>query len=281
MSLVSMKELLFVAENSDYAVGSFSVTNMEVVMGAIKAAEELNSPMILQIAEVRLPYSPLDYIGPLMVEAATTAKVPVPIHFDHGQDINLIKSAIDFGFTSVMFDGSKYPLEQNIKLTKSVKEYAHDRGIDVEGEIGRVGGSEDGSEDISMMITDVDEAVRFCKETGVDALAIAIGNAHGVYKQEPKLQFKRLREIDEQVNIPLVLHGGSGISQADFRKCIEFGIKKINVATSTLISVTQKLENLFRNTENVDYYRYQNEVVEAAYECVKEHILIFKSDNKA
>lgn len=281
MALVRMKELLEDADKSDYGVGAFSIANMEMIMGAVKAAEELNSPIILQIAEVRLKHSPLDLIGPAMIEAAKEAKVPVAVHLDHGTTIETIKQALDLGFTSVMFDGSHLPLDENIKKTKEVINLAKQYDATVEAEIGRVGGSEDGSEDINMLITSVKDAKKFYEETKVDALAIAIGNAHGVYKKAPDLQFSRLKEIDDEVEIPLVLHGGSGIEADGFRKCIKNGIKKINVATATFNNVVTRVGELFKNSKSIEYFTYHEKVIYGAYENVKKHIEIFGSNNRA
>jgi fructose-bisphosphate aldolase, class II len=280
MALVSMKTLLEKAEQQNYAVGSFSVANMEMIIGTIKAAEELNSPIILQIAEVRLNHSPLQLIGPMMVSAAKEAKVPVAVHFDHGTTLEKIEESIKLGFTSVMIDGSKYPLEENIEVTKKVVKLARDYGVDTEAEIGKVGRSEDGLEDIKMAYTDKDEAEIFCKSTGIDALAIAIGNAHGVYIGEPKLDFTILKNIDQAVNVPLVLHGGSGISDDDFRKCIELGIRKINVATATFISVEENVRKLYREPKEIGYYDLHVAEIEGAYNNVKRHIKVFGSENK-
>ena len=193
--LVNMRDLLSDAQKGNYAVGSFSVANMEMVLGVIKAAEELNAPIILQIAEVRLKQSPLEIIGPLMVAAARNAKVPVAVHFDHGKTIEKITQALEIGFTSVMFDGSHLPLDENIEFTKKIIEIARKYDASVEAEIGCVGGSEDGSEDIAINCTKPEDAVKFENETGVDALAIAIGNAHGNYKSTPKLRFDILSEV--------------------------------------------------------------------------------------
>ena len=210
--LINMKQLLNEAQKEKWAVGSFSVANMEMVIGIIKAAEETNSPIILQIAEVRLKQSPLEIIGPMMVAAAKNAAVPVAVHFDHGLTTEKIKLALDLGFTSVMFDGSHLPLEENIKKTIDTIKLAIEYGACVEAEIGCVGGSEDGNEDIAINCTSPTEAVKFVKETNVDALAIAIGNAHGNYKQTPHLRFDILEKVKDSVNVPLVLHGGTAVS---------------------------------------------------------------------
>lgn len=279
--LVNMRELLEDAEIGNYAVGSFSVANMEMVLGVLKAAEELNAPVILQIAEVRLKQSPLEIIGPLMVAAAENASTPVAVHFDHGKTIEKITEALDIGFTSVMFDGSHLPLEENIEMTKKVISTAEEYDAAVEAEIGCVGGSEDGSEDIAINCTKPDDAVRFEKETGVDALAIAIGNAHGNYKSTPKLRFDILKQVDDMTDTPLVLHGGTGISPEDFVKCSKTGIKKINIATATFDSVENNVREAYENGNIQGYYDLHEAEIEGAYKNAKRHILIFGSDNKA
>ncbi|MDR9791366.1 class II fructose-bisphosphate aldolase [Aeribacillus composti] len=280
MPLVTMREIFASAEEDNFGIGAFSVANMEMVMGAIQAAEELRSPIILQIAEVRLKHSPLHLIGPLMVEAAKQSVVPVAVHFDHGLTYEKIKQALDIGFTSVMYDGSHLPLKENIEKTKEIVKLANFYGATVEAEIGRVGGSEDGSEDIEITITGVEEAEKFAEETKVDALAIAIGNAHGVYKGEPNLRFDRLKEIDERVEIPLVLHGGSGIEENDFKECIKLGIRKINVATSTFNNVINHINKNVQSSCYTDYFMFHQDVIRAAYENVKYHIEIFGSSNR-
>ena len=279
--LVNMRDLLADAEKGNYAVGSFSVANMEMVLGAVQAAEELNAPIILQIAEVRLKQSPLEIIGPLMVAAAKCAKVPVAVHFDHGKTLEKINQALEIGFTSVMFDGSHLPLEENIEMTKKVILTAEEYDAAVEAEIGCVGGSEDGSEDIAINCTKPDDAARFEKETGVDALAIAIGNAHGNYKSTPKLRFDILKQVDDMTDTPLVLHGGTGISPEDFVKCSKTGIKKINIATATFDSVENNVREAYKNGNIKGYYDLHEAEIEGAYKNAKRHILIFGSDNKA
>ncbi|MBQ8981391.1 MAG: class II aldolase [Eubacterium sp.] len=277
MMLVNMKDLLRDAEEGNYAVGSFSVANMEMVLGVIKAAEELQAPIILQIAEVRLKQSPLEVIGPLMVAAAKGANVPVAVHFDHGKTFEKISQALDLGFTSVMFDGSHLPLDENIAQTNRVIAKAREYGAAVEAEIGCVGGSED----IAINCTKPADAVRFEKETGVDALAIAIGNAHGNYKSTPKLRFDILEEVDKITTTPLVLHGGTGITPDDFVRCSKTGIKKINIATATFDRVEQTVRTAYKNGEINGYYDLQGAEVEGAYQNAKTHILIFGTDNKA
>ena len=278
--LVNMRNLLSDAQKGNYAVGSFSVANMEMVLGVLKAAQELKAPVILQIAEVRLKQSPLEVIGPLMVAAAKAAKTPVAVHFDHGKTIEKISQALELGFTSVMFDGSHLPLEENIAVTNEVINIASKYGAAVEAEIGCVGGSEDGSEDIAINCTNPDDAVRFARETGVDALAIAIGNAHGNYKSTPKLRFDILEKCAKAVEPPLVLHGGTGISPDDFVRCSKTGIKKINIATATFDSVEKTVHGCYNENSIKGYYDLQAAEVEGAYRNAKRHILIFGSDNK-
>lgn len=279
--LVNMKELLAHAKAGNYAVGSFSVANMEMVLGVLQAAEELSAPLILQIAEVRLVQSPLELIGALMVAAAEAVDIPVAVHFDHGKTTEKITQALDLGFTSVMFDGSHLPLDENIKTTKEIINLAKEYDAAVEAEIGCVGGSEDGSEDIAINCTNPEDATRFENETGVDALAIAIGNAHGNYKDAPNLRFDILEEVARQTNVPLVLHGGTGITAADFIRCSKTGIKKINIATATFDCVENSVRQCYNDNKINGYYDLQGAEVFGAYENAKKHIMIFGSNNKA
>lgn len=281
MPLVNMKPLLEKAKKEGYAVGSFSVANMEMVLGVLKAVEETKSPAIIQIAEVRLNHSPLELIGPLMVAAAKNSPMPVAVHFDHGKTTEKIKQALDIGFTSVMFDGSHLPFEENSAVTASVKQLAARYGADCEGEIGCVGGSEDGSEDIAINCTSPEQAHEFSEKTGVDALAVAIGNAHGNYKQAPKLRFDILEETAALVKAPLVLHGGTGILPDDFRKCIKLGISKINIATATFDSVEQSARAAYDANSIKGYYDLQTAEVEGAYRNALRHIEIFGCAGKA
>ena len=281
MPLVNMAPLLKDARSGGYAVGSFSVANMEMVLGVLKAVEETKSPAIIQIAEVRLNYSPLELIGPLMVAAAKNSPMPVAVHFDHGKIAEKIKQALDIGFTSVMFDGSHLPFEENSRITAEIKKTAAAYGADCEGEIGCVGGSEDGSEDIAINCTSPAQALEFYNKTGVDALAVAIGNAHGNYKQAPKLRFDILEQTAGLVPVPLVLHGGTGILPDDFRRCIKLGINKINIATATFDSVEQSAREAYANQAVKGYYDLQTAEVEGAYRNALKHIEIFGCAGKA
>lgn len=275
MAIVKMKELLKYAQENKVGIGAFSIGNMEMILGAVKAAENMNTPIILQIAQVRLKHSPLEYIGPMMVSAAKSANIPVAVHFDHGLDIENIKIALDIGFTSVMFDGSAMSLDENIKKTTEVVNLAKNYEATVEAELGVVGGSEDGSEEHDIMYTDADIAKIFCDKTNVDALAIAIGNAHGNYKGVPKLRFDILEKIRNKVDIPLVLHGGSGISDKDFQKAIELGICKINIATASFTELLKEVTNVISNNEIKDYFKLNEYMVRGTYNNVLHHIKVF------
>lgn len=281
MSLVNMKTLLSDAQKGGYAVGSFSVANLEMIQGVVKAAEETRSPIILQIAEVRLNHSPLEIIGPAMLAAAKNASVPVAVHLDHGTTLECIGKALRMGFTSVMFDGSHLPLEENIAMTKKVVAMAEGYGAAVEAEIGCVGGSEDGSVDIAMRCTSPEQALLFSERTGVDALAIAIGNAHGFYKEAPELRFDILESVRDKVSVPLVLHGGTGIEPEDFIRCHQSGIKKINIATATFAAAERKVREGYENGEIKGYYDMHQKQIQGAYENAKKHMEIFYSTHKA
>lgn len=276
MALVKMKDLLLRAQEENKGCGAFSVGNMEMVKGAIKAAEELNTSIILQIAEVRLEHSPLHLMGPMMLEAARNAKVDVAVHLDHGLKIETIKKALEYGFTSVMLDASRDSFEENIEKTKKVVELAAKYGATVEAELGLVGGSEDGKSDHGIRCTNPEDAKIFCEKTGIDALAVAIGNAHGDYPVAPRLEFEVLKEIHEKTgNKPLVLHGGSGISDADFQKAISLGIRKVNIATASFKSLIHEVENYIATEGNHNYFDMNEAMVLGTYKNVKHHIEVF------
>lgn len=275
MALVKMKDLLRRAEEKNIGCGAFSVGNMEMVRGAIRAAEELDTPIILQIAEVRLKNSPLHLMGPMMVQAAKEAKVDVAVHLDHGLTFETVDKALELGFTSVMLDASTLPFEENIARVKAVVEKARKYGATVEAELGLVGGSEDGSCDHGIRCTDPYDAVVYARETGIDALAVAIGNAHGNYPVAPTLAFDVLEKIHEKVDIPLVLHGGSGITDKDFQKAISLGIRKVNIATASFNSLTAHVEKYMESTDKHNFFDLNEAMVQGTYENVKKHILVF------
>lgn len=275
MALVKMKDLLRRAEEKNIGCGAFSVGNMEMVRGAIRAAEELDTPIILQIAEVRLKNSPLHLMGSMMVQAAKEAKVDVAVHLDHGLTFETVDKALELGFTSVMLDASTLPFEENIARVKAVVEKARKYGATVEAELGLVGGSEDGSCDHGIRCTDPDDAVVYARETGIDALAVAIGNAHGNYPVAPTLAFDVLEKIHEKVDIPLVLHGGSGITDKDFQRAISLGIRKVNIATASFNSLTAHVEKYMESTDKHNFFDLNDAMVQGTYENVKKHILVF------
>ena len=275
MALVKMKDLLRRAEEKNIGCGAFSVGNMEMVRGAIRAAEELDTPIILQIAEVRLKNSPLHLMGPMMVQAAKEAKVDVAVHLDHGLTFESVDKALELGFTSVMLDASTLPFEENIARVKAVVEKARKYGATVEAELGLVGGSEDGSCDHGIRCTDPDDAVVYARETGIDALAVAIGHAHGNYPVAPTRAFDVLEKIHEKVDIPLVLHGGSGITDKDFQKAISLGIRKVNIATASFNSLTAHVEKYMESTDKHNFFDLNEAMAQGTYENVKKHILVF------
>lgn len=278
--LANMKDLLLSAQERNYAVGSFSVANMEMVIGVIRAAEELRAPVILQISEIYLAQSPLELIGPVMIAAAKRANVPVAVHFDNAKSENKITEALALGFTSVMFDGSQFALTENIAKTKTVIEMARLCGASVEAKIGYVGQSEKENEDAAFC-TNPMEARMFERETGVDAMAISIGNAYGYYRSAPQLRFDILEEINHMTKTPLVLHGGTGLTGADYVHCMKAGIKKINIATATFDNVVHSVRAAYRENRIGSYYDLQEAEIQGAYKSAKRHILLFGTDNQA
>lgn len=277
MALCSMQELLAHAERQNAAVGSFSVGNMEMIMGAIKAAEDMNTPIILQIAEIRLPYAPLPYMAPMMIAAAKQAKVDVAVHFDHGVSPGVIRQALDMGFTSIMYDGSCAPLADNIAHTRQMVELASGYGASVEAELGVIERDEAGSTCGKAVYTDPEDARYFAEKVPVTALAVAIGNAHGHYQGKPQLRFDILEEIHKSVDIPLALHGGSGISEEEFRRCIDLGVRKINIATANFDAFTGAAKQYFYEPTIHKFFELSDRVVEGIYENVKKHIQIFNN----
>ena len=280
MALVTMKELIKRAEDKRIGRGAFSVGNMEMVKGAVQAAEEMNTPIILQIAEVRLKHSPLELMGPMMVQAAKESNVDIAVHLDHGLTFDTVEKALELGFTSVMLDASHESFEENISMTQDVVKMAGEWRASVEAELGIVGGSEDGSTDHKIRCTNPDDAAEFCERTGIDALAVAIGNAHGNYPVAPTLEFQVLEEIHNNVNIPLVLHGGSGITDRDFQRAISLGIRKVNIATASFNLLTQRAEEYIRTAGGHNYFELNEAMVRGTYENVKRHIEVFNTPYK-
>jgi len=279
MSIVSTKELLCSARKQGKGVGSFSVYDIDALIGAIKAAEDLNTPIIIQLAEPRFKTAPLHYVGAAMLGAAKNAKVDIAVHLDHGITFATLREALAMGFTSVMYDGSTLDFQENVKNTKQMIEFASPYKATTEAELGRVGKGEDGLVDYGVIYTEPQAAVKFVEETNVDALAIAIGNKHGNYKGEPNLQFDILQLIHSLLPEQfLVLHGGSGISDSDFQKCIRLGITKINIATATCNAITKAAKAYTSTANPLDFYHMHEKFSEAAYEIVKHHIRVFNME---
>ena len=261
--LVNLSEILKDAEERKYGVGLFNHLNMEMARGIIEAAEEKKSPVILGVAEVHLPAVPMEYATALMRTAAEKASVPVCLHFDHGVNYDAIMLAIKNGFTSVMFDGSSLPYEENIAKTREVSKVAHALGVSVEAELGHVGGGEGGIDDgYEAMYTNVEQVNDFIKRSDIDALAVAIGTAHGPYSFTPKLDIQRLNDIYKISDKPLVLHGGSGLSVEDFQNTIKNGIRKINICTDLCNSLVASYAES----------KAQNKPFEVAAVCAKDAV---------
>lgn len=253
--LVTLNKVMEIAEERKIAIGSFNTPNLESLQAVMKAAEELSLPVIIQFAQCHEPWIPLSVIGPIMVEAAKGAAVPVCVHLDHGETLEYIQQALDLGFTAVMYDGSVLSYEENLANTKKTVEMAKRTGASVEAELGSMGRRESGTrdetgtEDETKIYTDPELAAKFVKETGIDALACSFGTTHGIYLTEPRLDFEVVKNVRRLANnIPVVMHGGSGVSKEDYRKAIESGVRKVNYFTymdkSGGSAVTEYLDGL-------------------------------------
>lgn len=277
--LVTLNDILLPAQKGHYAVGLFNTIDTDMLEAAITAAEEMRSPIIIGTAEVLLPYGELKLIAPSIISAAKRASVPVVVHYDHGLTFDRCIEALKLGFSSIMFDGSAGDDAKNKEDTREIVRIAHAMGATVEGEIGHVGNADTEDNATSDQYTTPDEAIEFLQETGVDALAVAIGTAHGAYKHKPHLDIERLKAIRSKVDTPLVLHGGSGLSDDDFRNTIREGITKVNIFTDLCkageTAMAQGLE------QNLSYLEIRNNRVSAIREAVKEKIRLFGSANKA
>lgn len=252
--LVTMNEVLREAKKGRYAVGLFNAINLELAKGIISAAEKTGSPVIFGTAEVLLPYNTLEDLAMILIPMAKRASVPVVVHLDHGLTKETCIKALELGFSSIMYDCSTDTYENNCAKVKEMAEIAHSYGASIEGEIGHVGGAEgtataEGQDEAAKYYTTPEEAKDFVERTGVDALAIAVGTAHGAYKLPPKLDFERIEKIATTVSTPLVLHGGSGLSDADFKRSIEAGISKVNVFTDINVAAA---EAAMRNCSDVN-----------------------------
>ena len=280
--LVTTKEMLLKAQKGNYAVGAFNVENMEMVMAVIAAAEELNAPVIMQTTPSTVKYAGLDYYLANVATAAKNAKVPVAMHLDHGSSFSLAMQALRQGYTSIMIDGSHSVFEENIAITKSVVDACKPSNIPVEAELGKVGGKEDDLDGGDGGYTDRKEALEFVQKTGVNSLAVAIGTAHGVYKGEPKLDLDRLVEISKVVDVPLVLHGASGLSEEAVKESIKRGICKVNFATELRIAYTDGVKELLEEKpETIDPKKYGVVGIEKVKELVKNRMMMCGCQNQA
>lgn len=282
--LVNSKEVLKKAKEGKYAVPHFNINNLEWTRFILEECEKEKSPVILGVSEGAKKYMVGFHTVTEMVKAMVEElqiTVPVVLHLDHGSSVASCKEAIDAGFTSVMIDASKYSVEENIQMTKEVVEYAHQKNVTVEAEIGHVGGEEDGVAD-ELAYAKVEDAVRLAKETGIDSLAPALGSVHGIYKGEPKLDFQRMMEIKEKTNLPLVLHGGSGIPDELIKKSVTCGICKLNINTDLQIVWAKAVRSFLDENQSVYDPR---KVIKAGEQAIKdkidEKIHLLESNGKA
>ena len=284
MAMVTVNELLLKAEKEGYAVGAFNANNMEIVQAILEAAKRENAPVIMQASQGAIAYAGLNFITEMVRLAAASSTVPVALHLDHGTDFDQVVRCIRSGFTSVMYDGSKLPLEENIAITRKVLDMTRPIGISVEAELGKIGGTEDDVHvsEKDAMYTDPEEARYFVEQTGVESLAIAIGTAHGQYKGEPKLDFDRLEKIKALVKIPIVLHGSSGVPDQSIRRAIELGVRKINIDTNIREAFVGEMRRVMMDKpDEIDPRKILGPAREAATAIIAEKIRLFGSSGKA
>ena len=282
--IISTKEMLLKAQREKYAVPAFNFHNLETIQVITEAASDLKSPVILAGTPGTFSNGGRDYLQALVEVASRRYKdIPIAMHLDHHETFESIKESIDLGTKSVMIDASHHPFEENIELVSKVAEYAHRYDVTVEAELGRLGGQEDDLvvDEKDSFFTNPDAAVEYAERTRIDSLAVAIGTAHGLYKSEPKLDFERLEEIRKKVSIPLVLHGASGVSVQDVRKCISLGITKVNIATELKIPFSDELRKyLMENTEANDPRKYMAKAKEEMKKVVIEKIKMCMSNDR-
>lgn len=284
MPLATLKEVLLPARAGGYAVGAFNANNMEFVQAIVEAARRSASPVIVQASQGAISYAGLEFIVEMVKSAAAGSAVPVVLHLDHGTDLDMVRRCIDAGFTSVMFDGSKLPFEENVKLTRQVAAMAHEAGISAEGELGRVpsSGQPLTAEEIEAMMTDPRDAALFVSETQIDALAVAVGSVHQMKKQTALLDIQRVKAISEKVEVPLVLHGSSGVSPGSIREAVREGICKVNVATRLNMAFSRRLgEEISRDPGQVDPRKILGPAREAVMAVVLETMDLLGSKGKA
>ncbi|MEG2020340.1 MAG: class II fructose-bisphosphate aldolase [Oscillospiraceae bacterium] len=278
--IVNLKEILSDTRKRQYAVGLFNCVTLEMTKGIIEAAEELSSPVIIGPAESLLNAASLPEYADMMIGMAKRAKVPVAVHFDHGFSENLVKQAIELGFSSVMYDCSMLPFEENMRRTKEMARLAHAAGCSLEAEIGHVGSNGSAEEKIAKTVyTEAADALTFAENSDCDALAVAIGTAHGVYAEKPVLDIACLAKIAQACNIPLVLHGGSGLSNSDFQACVKNGISKINIFTDNNLTAARAAVKAFTNETGA--FELMPHISAAVKLATMERIRVFGSDGKA
>ena len=276
--LVNLKNILKIAESKNCAIGSFNTPNFESMRAVIGAAEELGQPVIIMHAQVHeeMGLCKMDEIAPIMRFMADRSSVPVCVHLDHGTDLDYVKRGIDLGFTSVMYDGSELNLELNRANTCIVKEIAGTKGVSVEAEVGSMGSRESGQNGGESIYTDPELALKFVNATGIDALACAFGTAHGIYLKEPKLDFDRVSKIRSMISVPIVMHGGSGVSPEDYKKVISCGVRKINYYTYMAKAGGEAVERMtdktFFHDISVAAENGMKENVKAAIKIFANHI---------
>jgi len=278
------KDMLIKARKEGYAVPAFNIHNLETIQTAVDAAVEMKSPVILAATPGTMNYAGRAYVQEIAEVAAKENDIPIALHLDHHETIESIEESLELGTKSVMIDGSHSTFEDNIALTKQVVDKAHAHGATVEAELGRLVGQEDDMivEEGDAIYTDPDTVEEFVEKTGVDSLAVAIGTGHGVYESTPNLDFDRLEKIKNLIDIPIVLHGASGISKEDVQKCISLGCAKVNVSTELKIPFSEALRNhLIEHPDETDPRKYFGPAKEAMKKAAIEKILICKSDGKA
>lgn len=274
--LVNLVEILKLAEESKTAVGAFNTPNLECINAVLAAAEALNVPVILSHAELHEDVSPLAIIGPVMVQAAKSAKVPVCVHLDHCETLSYMEKALEIGFTGVMYDGSTLPYEENLANTKKAVALAKNYNCGVEAELGALASREGGETAASGPVyTDPEEAVEFCKATGIDALAPSFGTAHGIYKSKPVLDLERVSVISEKTGLPLVMHGGSGVSPEDYRTGIANGLRKINYYSYMSKAGTGAVKALLEQKEVIFFHDLALAAQNAMREDAEKAIRVF------
>ena len=283
--LVSSKELLDKAKKGGYAVGAFNAPTLEVIKAILEAAKEKKSPIIIETSEGEINFIKPEVVARIVKTLAEESEIPVALHLDHGQSLEMIKKAIEAGYTSVHIDGSNLPFEENVKITKEVVNYAHRKRIPVEGELGHILGHSEkhhGKIDAGKLdLTDPNQAEEFVKKTGIDFLAPSVGNSHGIYMDEPQLDFNRLKAISE-IGIPISLHGGSGIPKGQIKKAISLGVAKINVNTELRVAYSEGLrEELSEKPDEIVPYKFLPKVISRVKNVVKEKIEMFGSKDKA